>query len=165
MALTDFQEGYILTRHWRDLGTHTEVEFWLSTHAGSPQLRLRPQPSVAFIPAGQQAEAGRVLKGEARVELRPLSLKDFRQRPVLGLYTQHDRQPVGLARRLARCDRLCDQRCESGRIPGTRGLRPFSLHVAIGAYIAADRRPRSSTFSTLSAGQQTAGTLACTNDS
>ena len=104
MALTNFQEGYILTRHWRDLGTHTEVDFWLSTHAGPRLLRLRPQPSVAFIPAGQQAEAGRVLKGEARVELCPLSLKDFRQRPVLGLYTQQYRQLVGLARRLAQAD-------------------------------------------------------------
>ena len=51
MALTEFEEGYILTRHWRDVGTHTEVEFWLSTQAGPRLLRLRPQPSVAFVPA------------------------------------------------------------------------------------------------------------------
>src|ERR1700739_1739405 len=101
MPLTEFQEGYIFTRHWRDSGAHTTVEFWLSTHAGPRLLRLRPQPSVAFIPASQQAEAGHVLKGETRVELRPLSLKDYRQRPVLGLYTQQYRPLVGLARRLA----------------------------------------------------------------
>ena len=98
--MTDFQEGYILTRHWRDLDTHTEVEFWLSTRAGPRLLRLRPQLSVGFIPAIQQAEAERALKGEARVELRPLALKDFRQRPVLGLYTQQYRQLVRVARRL-----------------------------------------------------------------
>jgi DNA polymerase-2 len=98
--LTEFQEGYILTRHWRDLGTHTEVEFWLSTQAGPRLLRLRQQPSVAFIPANQETEAQKALKGDARAELRPLSLKDFRQRPVIGLYTQQYRPLVGLAKRL-----------------------------------------------------------------
>ncbi len=98
--MTDFQEGYILTRHWRDVGTHTEVEFWLSTPTGPRLLRLRPQPSVAFIPADQTPDAARVLKSEAHAELRPLSLKDFRQRPVLGLYTQQYRPLAGLAKRL-----------------------------------------------------------------
>ncbi len=95
------QEGYILTRHWRDVGTHTEVEFWLSTQAGPRLLRLRPQPCVAFIPASQQAAAARVLQDDARVELRPLSLRDFRQRPVLGLYAPHYRHLAGVAKRLA----------------------------------------------------------------
>ncbi|WP_028224127.1 DNA polymerase II [Paraburkholderia ferrariae] len=100
--MTDFQEGYILTRHWRDAGTHTEVEFWLSTPAGPRLLRLRPQPSIAFVPADQQAEAERLLKGEARVELRSLSLTDFRGRPVMGLYMPQYRQLAGLAKRLAK---------------------------------------------------------------
>ena len=98
--MTEFQEGYILTRHWRDLGTHTEVEFWLSTQAGPRLLRLRNAPSVAFIPANQATHAEQILKGDARAELRPLSLKDFRGRPVLGLYTQQYRSLVGLAKRM-----------------------------------------------------------------
>lgn len=99
--MTEFQEGYILTRHWRDLGTHTEVEFWLSTPAGPRLLRLRNSPSVAFIPANQVARAEQILKGDARAELRPLSLKDFRGRPVLGLYTPQYRPLVGLAKRMS----------------------------------------------------------------
>ena len=98
--MTEFQEGYILTRHWRDLGTHTEVEFWLSTQAGPRLLRLRNAPSVAFIPANQATHAEQILKGDARAELRPLSLKDFRGRPVFGLYTQQYRSLVGLAKRM-----------------------------------------------------------------
>ena len=98
--MTEFQEGYILTRHWRDLGTHTEVEFWLSTQAGPRLLRLRNAPSVAFIPANQATPAEQILKGDARAELRPLSLKDFRGRPVFGLYTQQYRSLVGLAKRM-----------------------------------------------------------------
>ena len=98
--MTEFQEGYILTRHWRDLGTHTEVEFWLSTQAGPRLLRLRNAPSVAFIPANQATHAEQILKGDARAELRPLSLKDFSGRPVFGLYTQQYRSLVGLAKRM-----------------------------------------------------------------
>ncbi len=101
MALTDFQEGYVLTRHWRDSRTHTEVEFWLSTQAGPRLLRLRDQPCVAFIPAEQRAAAEQVLNGDTRAELRPLSLKDFRQRPVLGLYTRQHRHLAGLGKRMA----------------------------------------------------------------
>jgi len=101
MALTDFQEGYVLTRHWRDSGTHTEVEFWLSTQAGPRLLRLRDQPWVAFIPADQRGAAERVLNGDMRVELRPLALKDFRQRPVLGLYSRQYRHLAGLGKRMA----------------------------------------------------------------
>jgi DNA polymerase-2 len=101
MALTDFQEGYVLTRHWRDSGTHTEVEFWLSTQSGPRLLRLRDQPCVAFLPEDQRAAAERVLNGDTRVELRPLSLKDFRQRPVLGLYTKQYRHLAGLGKRMA----------------------------------------------------------------
>jgi DNA polymerase-2 len=101
MALTDFEEGYVLTRHWRDAGTHTEVEFWLSTQSGPRLLRLRDQPCVAFLPAEQRAAAERVLNGDTRAELRVLSLKDFRQRPVLGLYTRQFRHLAGLAKRMA----------------------------------------------------------------
>jgi len=101
MALTDFEEGYVLTRHWRDAGAHTEVEFWLSTQTGPRLLRLRDQPCVAFIPAEQRAAAERVLNGDTRAELRALSLKDFRQRPVLGLYTRQFRHLAGLAKRMA----------------------------------------------------------------
>lgn len=101
MASTEFQEGYVLTRHWRDSGAHTEVEFWLSTQAGPRLLRLRDQPCVAFIPADQRAAAEQVLNGDTRAELRPLSLKDFRQRPVLGLYTQQYRHLAGLGKRMA----------------------------------------------------------------
>ena len=56
---------------------------------------------MAFIPAEQRAAAERVLNGGTRAELRVLSLKDFRQRPVLGLYTRQFRHLAGLAERMA----------------------------------------------------------------
>lgn len=96
----DLQQGFVLTRHWRDTAEGTEVEFWLATDSGPRRLRVPNQISVAFIPAAQRREAERLLTGERDVELRPLELTDFRHRPVLGLYCKHHRQLMGLDKRL-----------------------------------------------------------------
>ena len=82
------QQGFILTRHWRDTPQGTEVEFWVATDHGAVLLQLPRQPSVAFLPAEQQALAAAALQGEVGVELKPLALRDFQHRPVLGLYCQ-----------------------------------------------------------------------------
>jgi DNA polymerase-2 len=98
--LAEHQQGFILTRHWRDTADGTEVEFWLATDDGPRHLRLRPQESVAFIPVEQRERAETVLQREKQVEVRPLDLVDFSHRPVLGLYSRHYRQLTGLERRL-----------------------------------------------------------------
>jgi len=55
--VVDLQQGFVLTRHWRDTPAGTEVEFWLATDAGPRRVRLAHQPSVAFIPAAQREAA------------------------------------------------------------------------------------------------------------
>ncbi len=94
------QQGFLLTRHWRDTEAGTEVDLWLATDAGPRHLRLPPQTSVAFVPAAQRDTAERVLRGERGWELRALDLQDFRHRPVLGLYCRHYRQMMKLEKRL-----------------------------------------------------------------
>lgn len=69
--MVDLQQGFVLTRHWRDTPAGTEVEFWLATDAGPRQIRLPVQTSVAFIPAEQQEQARRLLADDRDVELRP----------------------------------------------------------------------------------------------
>ncbi|WP_192560985.1 DNA polymerase II [Pseudomonas allokribbensis] len=98
----DLQQGFVLTRHWRDTPAGTEVEFWLATDAGPRRVRLPHQPSVAFIPAAQLEQAERVLADEKNVELRPLALQDFEHRPVLGLYCQQHGQLMRLETALNR---------------------------------------------------------------
>ena len=93
-------QGFLLTRHWRDTATGTEVEFWLATDDGPRHIRLPPQSSVAFIPVEQRAQAEAVLRGERAFELRALAMRDFRQRPVLGLYCRHYRRLLALEKRL-----------------------------------------------------------------
>ncbi|MHA7680222.1 DNA polymerase II [Cupriavidus sp. PET2-C1] len=94
------QQGFLLTRHWRDTAAGTEVEFWLATDSGPRHIRLAHQPSVAFVPAEQRETAEAVLRGERNVVLRKLPLADFHRRPVLGLYCQHYRQLTKLEKLL-----------------------------------------------------------------
>lgn len=98
--MEQLQQGFLLTRHWRDTAAGTEVDFWLATDAGPRHIRLAPHPSVAFIPAEQRESAEAVLRGERGVELRDLSLSDFHHRPVLGMYCTQYRQLTKLSRRL-----------------------------------------------------------------
>lgn len=99
-TLMELKQGFLLTRHWRDTATGTEVDFWLATDDGPRHISLAPQPSVAFIPVEQREQAEAVLRGERSVELRPLALSDFRRRPVLGLYCRQYRQLLKLEKRL-----------------------------------------------------------------
>ena len=94
--MVDLQQGFVLTRHWRDTPAGTQVEFWLATDAGPQRIRLPHQPSVAFIPAARREQAEAVLRGEKNVELKPLALQDFEHRPVLGLYCQQHSQLMRL---------------------------------------------------------------------
>jgi DNA polymerase-2 len=94
------QQGFLLTRHWRDTAFGTEVEFWLATDSGPRHIRLPPHPSVAFIPAEQCERAALVLRGEKSFELRPLALNDFQHRQVAGLYCAQYRHLQKFAKRL-----------------------------------------------------------------
>lgn len=96
----DLQQGFVLTRHWRDTPAGTEVSFWLATDQGPQYIRLPVQTSVMFIPEAHRKPLDWLLKGERDVELRPLQLCDFHHRPVLGLYTRQHRQLMDLEKRL-----------------------------------------------------------------
>jgi DNA polymerase-2 len=92
--------GVLLTRHWRDGDAGVEVECWLATDAGPRRVRLPPQPAVAFVPEEQGADVRALLRGENGWELRPLALRDFRGRPVLGLYCSRYRHLLRIEKRL-----------------------------------------------------------------
>ncbi|VVN40916.1 DNA polymerase II [Pseudomonas fluorescens] len=96
----DLQQGFVLTRHWRDTLAGTEVSFWLATDQGPRFIRLPVQTSVMFIPEAHRKPLDWLLKGERDIELRPLQLCDFHHRPVLGLYTRQHRQLMDVEKRL-----------------------------------------------------------------
>lgn len=90
------QQGFILTRHWRDTAQGTCVEFWLATDTGPLHVQLGVQPSVAFFPAVQREQVEALLKDETGIDIRPLQLLDFQHRQVLGLYCQQHRQLIAI---------------------------------------------------------------------
>ena len=96
----DLQQGFVLTRHWRDTPAGTQVSFWLATDQGPRFIRLPVQSSVMFIPEAHRKPLDWLLKGERDIELRPLELCDFHHRKVLGLYTRQHRQLMDLEKRL-----------------------------------------------------------------
>lgn len=92
--------GFLLTRHWRDTDAGVEIAFWLATDAGPRLVRLAPQQAVAFVPEEQGDMLRRLLARERGVEVRELALRDFRNRPVLGLYCRQYRHLLRLEKRL-----------------------------------------------------------------
>jgi len=98
--MSQLQQGFILTRHWRDTSDGTEISFWLATDKGPRLIRVPHQHSVAFVPEERRALAESLLRRERDAELRPLTLCDFRHRPVMGLYCRSYRRLLDCARLL-----------------------------------------------------------------
>ncbi|ELX12863.1 DNA polymerase II [Janthinobacterium sp. HH01] len=94
------QNGFILTRHWRDAANGTEIEFWLATDDGPKKIRLTAQTSVAFAEAKQRAAIEALIGGQPGFELRDLELKTFEQEPVVGVYASRYKQLTALERTL-----------------------------------------------------------------
>ncbi|MDT3710770.1 MAG: DNA polymerase II [Pseudomonadaceae bacterium] len=152
--MPDLPQGFILTRHWRDTADGCEISFWLATDAGARLVRVPSRPVVAFIPAHERARAEALLRREADVQLSPLALRDFHQRPVLGLYCRQYRRLLDCARLLRDAgldvyeadirppERYLMERfitapvCFSGKPAGDEGLTNARLKPA------ADYRPR-----------------------
>ena len=84
--MNNAQAGFLLTRHWRDTPSGSEVTLWLATDSGPPCAVLPPQESVASLPAEQPAAARALLAGQPDRPSSPLRLKDFLPRPAVGLH-------------------------------------------------------------------------------
>jgi DNA polymerase-2 len=94
------QQGFILTRHWRDTAQGTELEFWLATDDGPKKIRLTAQTSVAFAEVRQRDAIAALIDCNAGIELRELELKTFEQEPVIGVYSSRYKQLTALERTL-----------------------------------------------------------------
>jgi DNA polymerase-2 len=93
-------KGFILTRHWRDAPSGTEIEYWLATDAGPLKVLLTARSSVAFVATRHRAAVQAHLAAMPGMQLRELELKTFHQEPVVGVYATHFRQLGRLARAL-----------------------------------------------------------------
>ncbi|MDR5783498.1 DNA polymerase II [Caballeronia sp. LZ065] len=94
------RQGFLLTRHWRDTAAGAEVDFWLATDDGPQKIRIGVQTSVAFIREEDRAKAEPLIGAVRDAYVRALPLRDFLQKPVLGLYCAQYRQLLALEKNL-----------------------------------------------------------------
>ena len=88
----ELQQGFVLTRHWRDTDAGTEVEFWLATDHGPRRVRLQPQISTAFIPEQHRerdSSVGMILPTDRLPGVHDPSLTLYAQRQELPVSIQH----------------------------------------------------------------------------
>ncbi|MEI6001666.1 DNA polymerase II [Paraburkholderia bengalensis] len=93
-------KAFILTRHWRDTPNGTEIELWASTDTGTRKILLTSQESVAFAPAEYKAQITSQIASLQGARVRPLTLKNFQRREVVGVYCAQYRQLASLSKRL-----------------------------------------------------------------
>ena len=87
------QQGFVISRHWRDCRQGVELEYWLSTDDGPVQILIPSQQAVLFLTVAESKQAQQLLlqnQSAWRRELRPL--KTFDHEPVEAFYFQQQRQ-------------------------------------------------------------------------
>ncbi|MFT4993704.1 MAG: DNA polymerase-2 [Paraglaciecola sp.] len=83
----DIPCGFILTRHQREMGGCTYLEYWLVTDAGPVKLTTPAQRTVFFVRQQDQTLiTGLFSKGRIDYEFKALDLVSFAQEPIGALY-------------------------------------------------------------------------------
>lgn len=95
------ENGYILTRHWRDTRDGSDVELWVATDSGARRVIVTGQRNAAFFRAYALEQVRKLIGHDSSFELGPLSLKTLGQEPVIGVYTRSYRALMNLEKRLA----------------------------------------------------------------
>ncbi|MEE8056362.1 MAG: DNA polymerase II [Pseudomonadales bacterium] len=85
------QQGFVLTRQWRDTRQGVELEFWLSAETGPVKLIVPAQKAVFFIPADQASTVDTILQHYRGCSRKELTLCDFFMRPVVAYYFSSQR--------------------------------------------------------------------------
>ncbi|PHM39883.1 DNA polymerase II [Xenorhabdus mauleonii] len=104
MQLNHIEQGFVLTRHWKDTPSGVELIYWLATDTGARRITIPHQKAVAFIPQCDLPKVKSLLEQERHCELKTLPLKDFNRQPVAALYCQQYRQLQSLEKTLKELD-------------------------------------------------------------
>ncbi len=84
--------GFILSRNWRDTEQGVELELWLSGDSGPSCLLVPAQEVLFFLAFSDQARAQQLLGAEFHYRLAPLQLLNFQHQAVVGCYFKSQRQ-------------------------------------------------------------------------
>ncbi len=98
------QDGFILSRHYRDKGQQTELVFWVQTDNGPSQLIVEGERAVFFILQKDHAAVQTLLPD---IRVTALSLKTFDHQPISGCYFPTLRQAQQAMRLLESAEIVC----------------------------------------------------------
>ncbi|UTA47583.1 DNA polymerase II [Simiduia sp. 21SJ11W-1] len=85
------EQGFLLTRDWRDTRAGLALELWLHTAKGARALRITGLESVCFFAAEDEPQVARALTGLTGWRTQSLTLKTHAGTPVQGLYCREHR--------------------------------------------------------------------------
>lgn len=72
------QQGFLLTRHARDVSGQTQIDLWLSTDNGPVQLVIPGEKPVFFIPQDNIKQCQTLIQElSIQAEIKPLALHSF----------------------------------------------------------------------------------------
>jgi len=101
------EQGFVLTRHARDVAGQTQIELWLATPSGPTQLIIRGERPVFFIEQSACSETESVATQLAlKPSFSPLPLRSFQDQALTACYTNTIRDSQTLAEKLAHADIL-----------------------------------------------------------
>ncbi|MDD1780616.1 DNA polymerase II [Enterovibrio sp. ZSDZ35] len=82
-----YQDGFLISRHSRDIGDRTELVFWVHTPSGPAKLLVHNEKPVFFVAQDSADEAQRVLRSSSiPFTQKLLPLKNFAYQPVSAFY-------------------------------------------------------------------------------
>jgi DNA polymerase-2 len=80
------QQGFVLTRQWRDSRAGVELEYWLASDQGPVQIFPPIQQSVLFLPRDQKKASELLLKDFSGWSCADVAMHDFDLQPVFACY-------------------------------------------------------------------------------
>lgn len=90
--MTSAQQGFILSRHWKDTRQGVEVTYWLLTDTHPQKITIPNQKAVGFLSASKLPIVQHLLDEQPNVSYRLLELSDFQREKVYAIYCHQYRQ-------------------------------------------------------------------------
>lgn len=90
--MTPAQQGFILSRHWKDTRQGVEVTYWLLTDTHPQKITIPNQKAVGFLSASKLPIVQHLLDEQPNVSYRLLELSDFQREKVYAIYCHQYRQ-------------------------------------------------------------------------
>nr|WP_225818675.1 DNA polymerase II [Providencia vermicola] len=90
--MTPAQQGFILSRHWKDTRHGVEVTYWLLTDTHPQKVTIPNQKAIGFLSASKLPIVQHLLDEQPNVSYRLLELSDFKREKVYAIYCHQYRQ-------------------------------------------------------------------------